>query len=263
MVYQYQPSKYPLELVLSQTNRINEEKNKRKMAPLDNLVNALTTLSKGYSDKKALEAKNLQEGRSMEAKAFLEGKTDYTSPASSPEPGAEGPSAPERPYYPQIQEILKGNVPQGVNVSPNSAKINLLNAQTQNKLVDTATKNQKMQQMQWVFGLQQELSKIGDEAFKAKYGEGTMQTIKALPAFNILDLMQAMNVPLPGMQSPGALPGVTPPSTARPEPATPGAVPSPVPQPVPGNRIKVKEKATGRTGTINENEFDPKLYERI
>lgn len=49
---------------------------------------------------------------------------------------------------------------------------------------------------------------------------------------------------------------------ATPAPSTPAPSVSTASQPAPGARIRVRVKATGETGTIPSEEFDPSIYER-
>jgi hypothetical protein len=240
----YQFSRFPTETVMSVLNQQKQREQQAKTSSLDNLVQALQIMANKYSENKATERKSAvdinREANKATTEAYLKGQLKFSSPATTPlEPGVAGPSAPERPYAPNIRELLSGKMPPETIVKPDTTIADALKSSTTN------LNNTKLEQMKGIMALQKELT-TDPVAFKNKYGDEVLQMIRALPPFNVMDLINGIGTGSGGFTPPNpATPGTQPKSPATPT----GSVDTP--PPMPGTTVGQKklDKVTNKTWT--------------
>lgn len=229
----YGSTDYPFAQALQMMVQKRQQDQAQKNAPLDNLVQALQTLASGYYNKKVSDAKSADEitrdTNKITAEGYVNGKLGFTRPAPGPlEPtgtmmGVPNPSAPpqvdksgnpipigqpapmmgpggtiQQPYYPKIRELLTNGLPGANNGMP---------ANVQTKPLEDPTRQlnaAKLEELKWTMGLKKELVNMGEPAFKQKYGDAVLQSIKALPAFNVMDLLGAFGYAGGGAPATGA-----------------------------------------------------------
>jgi hypothetical protein len=217
---------YPFAQALQVMMQKRQQEQAQKNAPLDNLTGALQTLATGYYNKKAKEkelaGETARDTNKITAEGYVNNKLGFTTPST------DGTSA-GQPYYPKISELVGGKLPSNVQTMP---------VEDENKAVQRKLNQAKLEDLQWTAGLRKELTSLGEPAFKQKYGDAVLQSIKALPPFNMMDLLGAFGYS--GMGAPATGSGFNPSS----------------------GTIKVKRKSDGATGSISASEFDPAIYER-